>query len=354
MLSKHPLEIPPGRKLSKEEIADALRLSIIAELDAVSLYLQLARAIDDEKIRKVFEEVAREEKTHVGEFLALLKILDPEQAKELEEGEKEVFELTGLKPPAPATSSSGSSGNSTQPFEEAVSREVKRLVESARVLVKKLPVVKLGRGTEAVPLERLSEKPERAILPLCEISIRFRVSQRDVDYALRTGQHVEMPEAVKAALALASEEDKAVVETLLKEAGVKVQLTSWAEPGTSVQEVVSAVGELLKKGYPRPYILLVNPARYTRLLAVSEKTGVTDLERVKMLVDEVVAIQHIPEDKAILLSATREVLDVVYGGDAEVDYIGPENGFHAFRAWSSIAIRVKSPEGIVLMESTAK
>ncbi|HDH06898.1 MAG TPA: hypothetical protein ENF87_00850 [Thermoproteales archaeon] len=98
MISKNPLEIPKDRKLSKDEIAEALRLAIIAELDAINLYLQLAKAIEDEKIRKVFEDVAKEEKTHVGEFLALLKIFDKEQVEELKEGEEEIEELTGLKP----------------------------------------------------------------------------------------------------------------------------------------------------------------------------------------------------------------------------------------------------------------
>lgn len=93
MMSKHPLDLPLGRRLSKEEVAEALRLSIIAELDAINLYLQLARAVNDEKVKKVFEDVAREEKTHVGEFLALLKSLDLEQVEELEHGSREVEEL---------------------------------------------------------------------------------------------------------------------------------------------------------------------------------------------------------------------------------------------------------------------
>ena len=96
MLAKNPFELPLGRKFSERDIADALRISISAELDAINLYLQFASAIEDEKIRKVFEEVAKEEKTHVGEFLALLKALDPEQASELAAGEKEVEELTGI------------------------------------------------------------------------------------------------------------------------------------------------------------------------------------------------------------------------------------------------------------------
>jgi rubrerythrin len=95
-MSKHPLDLPAGRKLSREEVAEALRLSIVAELDAINLYLQLARSIDDERIRRVFEDIAREEKTHVGEFLALLKSLDQEQVEELRKGAEEVRGLTGI------------------------------------------------------------------------------------------------------------------------------------------------------------------------------------------------------------------------------------------------------------------
>ena len=93
MLSKNPIEIPSGKKLSREELIQAIRLSIIAELDAINLYLQLSSATDDPLAKKVFEDIAREEKTHVGEFLTLLEKLDPEQVKELEKGKKEVKEL---------------------------------------------------------------------------------------------------------------------------------------------------------------------------------------------------------------------------------------------------------------------
>lgn len=91
-MSKNPLDLV-AKKFTKEEIVDALRLAIVAELDAINLYSQFARSIDDEKVKKVFEDIAKEEKTHVGEFLALLKMLDPEQVRELEAGEKEVKEL---------------------------------------------------------------------------------------------------------------------------------------------------------------------------------------------------------------------------------------------------------------------
>ncbi|MEM0246768.1 MAG: family 1 encapsulin nanocompartment shell protein [Desulfurococcaceae archaeon] len=349
-MSKNPLDLVPGKKLSREEVVEALRLSIIAELDAINLYLQLSRAVDDERFRKVFEDIAREEKTHVGEFLALLKHLDPEQVEELRKGEEEVKELAGVKAPGPGNGSTANSPSRNGGFEETVVREVKKLTGSARVLTKKLPTTLIGRGADSVSVERAGEKLERAIIPLCEISHRFIISQRAVDYSAKTGQHIEMPGAIGAALSLATEEDRAVTETLLREGKIRLPLGTWDDPGASVVDIAKAVSELVVRGFRRPYMLIINQARYVKLLAVSEKTGVTDLERIKMLVDEVVVFGGVPEDKALVISATPDVLDVVYGGDAEVDYLGPEDGYHAFRLWSTMAVRVRNPDGIVVME----
>jgi len=353
MMSKHPLDLPVGRKLSREEVAEVLRLSIIAELDAINLYLQLARAIDIENVRKVFEEIAREEKTHVGEFLAVLKSLDPEQVEELKKGAEEVKELTGIQivntSSDPPQQSSGGEW-----FVGVIASEIKKVVDNTRNLVKKLPVITLGRGVDVVVVERVDEKIERITIPLCEISYRFKVSQKAIDYASRYKQAIEIAEAIKAGFSLASDEEKLVVDTLLKEGKLRFSMSRWEEPGASVIEIAKTVTELAKKGYRKPYILILNPSRYIKLLSVSEKTGVTDLERVKMLIDEVVVTPAIPDEKAIVLSSTPEVLDIVYGGNSEVDYVGPEDGFHVFRLWSSLAVRIKLPEGIAILEEVQK
>jgi rubrerythrin len=70
MLSKIPIDM---KKVRKEDIKkEVLRVAVIAELDAINLYEELASMVDDEDIRKVFMDVAQEEKTHVGEFRTLL------------------------------------------------------------------------------------------------------------------------------------------------------------------------------------------------------------------------------------------------------------------------------------------
>ncbi|MBD3208420.1 MAG: rubrerythrin [Candidatus Nealsonbacteria bacterium] len=90
MLSKLPINL---EKNSQEDIdKEILRVGIIAELDAISLYEQLAAMTKDEDLKKILFDVAKEEKTHVGEFQTLLLRKDHQQVEELEEGRKEVEE----------------------------------------------------------------------------------------------------------------------------------------------------------------------------------------------------------------------------------------------------------------------
>jgi len=91
MLSRIPINL---EKIKKEDIdKEILRAGIIAELDAINLYEQMAAMTTREDIRKILLDIAREEKTHVGEFQTLLLELDKEQERELEEGGEEVREL---------------------------------------------------------------------------------------------------------------------------------------------------------------------------------------------------------------------------------------------------------------------
>lgn len=93
MLSQIPIDLG---KIKKEDLdKEILRIGIIAELDAVSLYEQLAGMTENKDIKKILLDIAKEEKTHVGEFQTLLLKIDAEQTTELEEGKKEVEELTG-------------------------------------------------------------------------------------------------------------------------------------------------------------------------------------------------------------------------------------------------------------------
>ena len=92
MLSQIPINL---EKVKKEDLdKEILRTGISAELDAVNLYEQMAAMTENQNIKKILLDIAKEEKTHVGEFQTLLLKEDAEQVRELEEGKKEIEELT--------------------------------------------------------------------------------------------------------------------------------------------------------------------------------------------------------------------------------------------------------------------
>lgn len=90
MLSQIPVDL---KNISEKDLdKEILRAGIIAELDAINLYEQMANMTENSNIKTVLLDIAKEEKTHIGEFQALLLKLDSQQKKELEEGAKDAEE----------------------------------------------------------------------------------------------------------------------------------------------------------------------------------------------------------------------------------------------------------------------
>jgi len=81
------------RKLTHEELVRAIRFMIAAEYEAIQLYQQTAESTDNELAKEVLFDIADEEKEHAGEFLRLLRELDPDEEKFYKEGYEEVEEM---------------------------------------------------------------------------------------------------------------------------------------------------------------------------------------------------------------------------------------------------------------------
>jgi len=92
------LQTNPVPFFSVDSIVRALRQAITAELDAINMYQKMADSIllvkwdDDQKYElvRVIEEIADEEKAHVGEFQKLIAMLDKEEIKFYKKGVEEV------------------------------------------------------------------------------------------------------------------------------------------------------------------------------------------------------------------------------------------------------------------------
>ncbi|HPE90063.1 MAG TPA: ferritin family protein [Spirochaetia bacterium] len=87
----HPFSgLKHDRKLTHEELVRAVRFMVSAEYEAIQLYQQLAESTDNALAQKVLYDIADEEKVHAGEFLRLLKELDPKEEGFYKEGAQEV------------------------------------------------------------------------------------------------------------------------------------------------------------------------------------------------------------------------------------------------------------------------
>lgn len=89
----NPFQGNVPRKLTEEELIQAVRLDIASELEAIYLYDAHVQATDNETAKAVISDIRDEEKVHVGELMKLLRILDPKETDYFVSGETEVEEL---------------------------------------------------------------------------------------------------------------------------------------------------------------------------------------------------------------------------------------------------------------------
>jgi len=89
----NPFQGNVERKLTKQELIQAIRLDIAGELEAIYVYDAHVQATDNVIAKKVIADIRDEEKAHVGELMTLLRTLDPKEAEHFLSGEEEVKEM---------------------------------------------------------------------------------------------------------------------------------------------------------------------------------------------------------------------------------------------------------------------
>lgn len=78
-----------NEKYDTKRLAIAIREKINEENDAINSYLSLLPHITDPEIYIIIQDIANEEKVHVGELQKILYNLDPDELKKEKEGRKE-------------------------------------------------------------------------------------------------------------------------------------------------------------------------------------------------------------------------------------------------------------------------
>lgn len=336
MLSINPTLVVRDKPYTREELMEALRLAISAELDAISLYEQMARFSPDENCKKIFLDVAREEKAHVGEFTALLLSLDAEQVSELKGGFQEVEEKTGIK-----TALDGGA----QGYLAVLSSAFIEGVVRCRKLMNLIPKTKVSAQTYRVDViegdgEVKVVRQEFKAIPL--ITQKFLVGLREL-----SDGSFDPSVAIRAGEMLVRAEEKCLINGFM--AGRKMKLGSWEKSDECIEELLKAMREVAKAS-AGPYAVILSPERFSKLLKVHEKGGKMVIEILKEVFTGGIIVTPVLEEKVIVFANTPSSVDIVVGHELEVKELGPEGENIAFIAMEAVDLRLKNPSAVVVLE----
>lgn len=241
----------------------------------------------------------------------------------------------------------------------------RKALKDAPTLANALPHTLLGPAASTAPYvmamkEGNTVKGAEVKHPLLkEVTIKFNMDSRAAEWAKASDTEPDTSVPAKAGAELGRLEEELVLKGS-KDAGFNGILTSpetteiamsdWGIPGSAVEDVAKAVSKSVENEGIGPFILALNPALYASLVRVHERTGITELKRVEALVGKVFPAPTLSENIAILIPARKEFIDVAYAVRGDVEYIGPENGFHTFRGRSLLALRLRNPSAIVIIK----
>ena len=93
MAQINPFVKIPNELMSPQEMLNALRLSMMGELEAIVTYESQAAACDDPVVSKLLRSIADEERVHVGELQRLIQYLDGRESELLAKGQAEVDDV---------------------------------------------------------------------------------------------------------------------------------------------------------------------------------------------------------------------------------------------------------------------
>ncbi len=80
-------------EFTEKEMIRAIRFAIASEYEAIQIYEEMTENISNKSAKTIIEEIIEDEKVHVGNFLQLLRILNPKEEEYYKEGYRETLDL---------------------------------------------------------------------------------------------------------------------------------------------------------------------------------------------------------------------------------------------------------------------
>ncbi|NLG50457.1 MAG: bacteriocin family protein [Chloroflexi bacterium] len=213
----------------------------------------------------------------------------------------------------------------------------------------------LGWGVEISPRfgfdyeqPYVAQQPE--YVPLIELSQTFKLRGKHLAVADQTPFALDLGAAAIAAMELAKDENELVLGSLLKNPQCTSDIGDWTTPGGPFGAISTAIGKLRANHFDGPFALVMSPARYAQLAALMQQ-GQREIVMVESIADGgIFQWPDMADDKVLLIANAAWNLDIVVGQDIVTAYEGNDGLDHLFRVFETIALRVKRPGTVCVLQ----
>ena len=228
----------------------------------------------------------------------------------------------------------------------------------------------LGAGVTAVPVDSPAKEEElssgvgritgRKLVELPQFYEDFSLLWRDIEQSEKNGWPLDLSAAVRAAQKAAKREDDLVLfgseelgtEGLLNAKGsYRIKRGNWKEGEDAFQDVACGIAHLSSGCYLGRYALILSPDVYLDLQRIQPGINMLELDRIAKLVGgHVYATGAFGANKAVLICAEPQYIDLAVGADFGVGFLELMDLNHHFRILETAALRIKEPNAIVNFE----
>jgi uncharacterized linocin/CFP29 family protein len=204
-----------------------------------------------------------------------------------------------------------------------------------------------------------SEVLASAVIPVAMIRSGFTLGARDIANYEREGVALDLASVVEAAIACAIAEDDLVFNgsDVLGTYGLlnipgnhSVKLSAWKKAGEAADDIIKALTELDSSGFHGPYSLALAPARYNLLYRRYPQGNQTEMAHLQSMVTEGIFKAPILKGGGLLLASGASFASIVLGQDMSIGFIGPVGGEFEFSVSESLALRVRQPRALCVLQ----
>jgi len=228
----------------------------------------------------------------------------------------------------------------------------------------------LGAGVQSISVDNISELDEtegcisvikgRTYQQIPLISQDFSLLWRDLEFSQQVGLPVDLSSAMRAASLCALKEDELIFrgndefgyKGLLTEDGIiRLPISDWGQGENPFMDISKGLAKFIDNGIIGRKALVVSPNLFVHLQRIQPGTGVTEYERISRLLDgNIFSTPVLKDNKAILVCAEPQNMDLVIGQDMITSYLETRNLNHYFRIIETVLLRIKNKEAVIVFE----